>query len=306
MLPIGYAASGKLSSLQKDKERNMNKVRIVADSTCDLTKEILEKYEISIIPLCIVMDEKSYYDGLEITPDDIFEWADANKTTPKTAAATMDKTEEVLAPFMDAGEDIIFFGISGEMSTTCNVIRLVAEDRDYNRLWVIDSRNLSTGIGLQVIKAAEMAAEGKSAEEIVTSVNLAKDRVRASFVVDTLTYLARGGRCTAVTALLANTLKLHPEIVVADGVMDVCKKYRGSLDTALMKYATDLKEELLKADKKRVFITHSGCSQETIEKIREFLEGLNYFDEILVTRAGGVISSHCGPGTLGVLFYAGK
>lgn len=284
----------------------MSKVRIVADSTCDLTKEMLVKYDISIIPLCIVMDEKSYYDGVEITPDEIFAWADANKTTPKTAAATMDKTEEILAPFMDAGDDIIFFGISTEMSTTCNVIRLVAEDRDYDRLWVIDSRNLSTGIGLQVLKAAEMAATGKTAEEIVTAINLAKDRVRASFVVDTLTYLARGGRCTAATALLANTLKLHPEIVVADGAMGVSKKYRGSLDGALMKYAEDLKEELLAAEKKRVFITHSGCGEETVGKVRSFLEELNYFEEILETRAGGVISSHCGPGTLGILFYAGE
>ena len=284
----------------------MSKVRIVADSTCDLTQEMLEKYEVSTIPLCIVMDEKSYYDGLEVTPDEIYAWADANKTTPKTAAATMDKTEEVLAPFMEAGDDIIFFGISSEMSTTCNVIRLVAENRDYDRLWVIDSRNLSTGIGLQVIKAAELAKEGKSAEEIVTTINLAKDRVRASFVVDTLTYLARGGRCKAVTALLANTLKLHPEIVVKDGAMGVSKKYRGSLDAALMKYAVDLKEDLLKADKKRVFITHSGCSEETIGKILKFLKELNYFEEILETRAGGVISSHCGPGTLGILFYAGE
>lgn len=284
----------------------MSKVRIIADSTCDLSEELLDKYEISIIPLCIVMDEKSYYDGVEVTPDEIYAWADANKTTPKTAAATMDKTEEILTPFMDAGEDIIFFSISGEMSTTGNVIRLVADDREYDRLWVIDSRNLSTGIGLQVIAAAEMAAEGKNAEQIVTAVNSAKDRVRSSFVVDTLTYLARGGRCTAATALLANTLKLHPEIVVESGIMRVGKKYRGSLDSALMKYATDLKEDLLKADRKRVFITHSGCNTDTIGRIRSFLEELNYFDEILETRAGGVISSHCGPETLGILFYAGE
>lgn len=284
----------------------MSKVRIVADSTCDLSEELLDKYEISIIPLCIVMDEKSYYDGVEVTPDEIYAWADANKTTPKTAAATMDKSEEILTPFMDAGEDIIFFSISGEMSTTGNVIRLAADDREYDRLWIIDSRNLSTGIGLQVIAAAEMAAKGMCAEQIVTEINSSKDRVRASFVVDTLTYLARGGRCTAVTALLANTLKLHPEIVVESGIMRVDKKYRGSLDSALMKYATDLKQDLLKADRKRVFITHSGCNTDTIGRIRSFLEALNYFDEILVTRAGGVISSHCGPETLGILFYAGE
>ena len=282
----------------------MSRIRIVADSTCDLSKELIEKYDISIIPLCIVMGDKSYYDGLETTPDEIFAWADANKTTPKTAAVTMEKTEEILSPFMEAGDDIIFFGISGEMSTTCNVVRLVGEEKEYDRLFIIDSRNLSTGIGLQVIRAAELAAAGKSAAEIVDQINGAKDKVRASFVVDTLTYLARGGRCTAATALLANTLKLHPEIVVSDGKMGVSKKYRGSLDSALSKYVKELQEEMLQADPARVFITHSGCSQETLDKVYDFVKALNYFEEIHITRAGGVISSHCGPATLGVLFYA--
>lgn len=281
----------------------MSKVKIVADSTCDLSKELLEKYDISVIPLCIVMGEKSYYDGLEISPDEIYTWADANKTTPKTAAASMDMTEEILKPFMEAGDEIIFFGISSEMSTTCNVVRIVGEDADYDKLYIVDSRNLSSGIGLQVLRAAEMAQAGMSAEDIVEEINESRDKVSASFVVDTLTYLARGGRCTAATALVANTLKLHPEIVVRDGKMGVNKKYRGSLDSALMKYAKELQEELLQADSKRVFLTHSGCSQETIDKIYNFLKDWEYFDEIIITRAGGVISSHCGPGTLGILFY---
>lgn len=278
-------------------------IRIVADSTCDLSKELIEKYDISIIPLCIVMGDKSYYDGIETTPDEIFAWADANKTTPKTAAVTMEKAEEILNPYMEAGDDIIFFGISSEMSTTCNVMRIVGEEKEYNRLFIIDSRNLSTGIGLQVIRAAELAQEGKRAEEIVEQINNARDKVKASFVVDTLTYLARGGRCTAVTALLANTLKLHPEIVVKDGKMGVSKKYRGSLDSALMKYTKDLQEELLSADPAHVFVTHSGCSEETLNKVYDFVKDLNYFEQIHITRAGGVISSHCGPATLGVLFY---
>lgn len=281
----------------------MKKIRIVADSTCDLSQELIEKYEVCIIPLCIVMGEKSYYDGIETSPDEIYAWADANKTTPKTAAVTMDRTEEILAPFMEAGEDIIFFGISSEMSTTCNVVRLVGEEKEYDRLFVIDSRNLSTGIGLQIIRAAELALEGKCAEEIVEAINNARDKVKASFVVDTLTYLARGGRCTAATALLANTLKLHPEIVVAEGKMGVSKKYRGSLDSALVKYAKDLQDALLQSDDTCVFLTHSGCSQEVIDKIYIFLKELNYFKNIYITRAGGVISSHCGPGTLGILFY---
>lgn len=282
----------------------MKKISIVADSTCDLSKELLEKYEISIVPLCIVMDEKSYFDGEEVTPDDIYAWADANNTTPKTAAPAFDKALEVLKPLMDAGDDIIFFGIASGMSTACNVIRLLGEQEEYENLYVIDSQNLSTGIGLLVLKAAELAKEGKTAEEIVEIVNEMRGRVRASFVVDTLTYLARGGRCSGATAMIGNVLKLHPEIVVKDGVMDVRKKYRGSLNSVLIKYAKNLKEELLAAEEQRVFITHSGCEAETIETIYTFLKELNYFEEIHITRAGGVISSHCGPGTLGVLFVA--
>lgn len=281
----------------------MSKIRIIADSTCDLSKELISRYGVTIIPLCVIMGEKSYYDGVEISPDEIYAWADENKTTPKTAALSFDKTLEILRPFMDAKEDIIFFGISSHMSTTCNITRLIAEQEEYDRLFVIDSENLSTGIGLQVIKACEMAEAGKTAEEIVSEIENCRNRVRASFVVDTLTYLARGGRCTAVTALLAGAFKLHPMIVVKDGEMGVSKKFRGKLQIALSAYVNELKPRLLNAEPERVFITHSGCSEELINDVRSMLDELHYFKEIHVTRAGGVISSHCGPGTLGVLFY---
>lgn len=281
----------------------MGKIKIIADSTCDLSKELIEKYDITIIPLCVVMGEKSYYDGFEVTPDEIFAWADANKTTPKTAALSFDKTLEILRPFMDAGDDIIFIGLSSKMSTTCNVARLIAEQEEYDRLFVIDSYNLSTGIGLQVIRAAEMAENGSTAEEIVKAIENARPKVRASFVVDTLTYLSRGGRCTTVTALLASAFRLHPMITVNDGSMGVEKKFRGKMPIALTNYFNELKDALLCADPKRVFITHSGCDEEIINLVRDLVSGLNYFDEILITRAGGVISSHCGPGTLGILFY---
>lgn len=281
----------------------MGTIKIVADSTCDLSPELLEKYDISVIPLCIVMGDQSYYDGLDTTPQDIYRWADANKTTPKTAAVTFEKATEILKPFMEEGRDIIFFGISTQMSTTCNVVRLVGEEMNYKRLFIIDSQNLSTGIGLQVLYAARLAEEGKSAEEITSLVNARREKASASFVVDTLTYLARGGRCNAVTALLANTLKLKPEIVVTDGAMHVAKKYRGSLQSVILKYAKDMEPRLLHADKTCVFITHSGVSDEIAESVRSYLESLNHFDVIYITNAGGVISSHCGPGTLGVLFY---
>lgn len=282
----------------------MSNIQLVADSTCDLSPELLEKYHIAVIPLCIVMDDKSYYDKEEISPEEIYKWADTNRTTPKTAAASYERAMETLQPFMDAGDDIIFIGISEQMSTTCNVIRLIKDDQNYDKLHVIDSMSLSTGIGLQLLYAAELIADGKKAEEVVERVEQRRYRVRASFVVDTLTYLARGGRCSSVTALLGNTLKLKPQIVVERGSMGVYKKFRGKQASVIMKYAKELEEALLHADPSCVFVTHSGCDDAIVNEVVSYLESLDYFGKIYVTTTGGVISSHCGPGTLGVFFYA--
>lgn len=283
----------------------MSRIQLVADSTCDLSPELLEQHHIAVIPLCIVMDDKSYYDKEEIFPEEIYKWADANRTTPKTSAPSYERALETLKPFMDAGDDIIYIGISEQMSTTCNVIRLIGEDQNYDKLHVIDSMNLSTGIGLQLLYAAELIADGKTAEEIVERVEQRRGKVRASFVVDTLTYLARGGRCSSVTALLGNTLKLKPQIIVQKGAMSVYKKFRGKQSAVILKYAKELEEALLHADPTCVFVTHSGCEEAVVQEVVSYLEGLDYFGRVYVTTAGGVISSHCGPGTLGVLFYAG-
>ena len=173
-----------------------------------------------------------------------------------------------------------------------------------DKVTIINSANLSTGIGLQVIQAAILASEGKTAAEITTAIEAIRPKVRASFVVDTLTYLHRGGRCSAVAALAGGMLKLHPRIVVVDGAMDASKKYRGKLSSVILSYTRDMEEDLKNAVPDRVFITHSGCDREIVEAVRSYLESLGIFDEILETRAGGVVSSHCGPGTLGVLFIA--
>ena len=276
-------------------------IRILADSTCDLSQELVKKYGITIVPLSIIMGDKSYYDGEDVTPDKIFEWADANKTTPKTAAVTQERAEEVLRPLIDAGDDIIFFCISSKMSSTCNVISMVGGA--YEKLHVIDSYNLSTGIGLQVIRAAELVKAGLDAATIARNIVADRVKVRASFVIDTLTYLARGGRCSAVTALFANTLRIHPIIEVKDGSMGVAKKLRGHVEHAIMTYVKSLEQDLRKAHPARVFITHSGYDAALVDEVRNYLKSLGVFEEVLETRAGGVISSHCGPNTLGVLFY---
>lgn len=280
-------------------------VRIIADSTCDLSPELLNRYDITIIPLHIVLGDAEYLDGESISPDEIYRWSDANKTTPKTSAISAVTAEETFRKCIDEGDEVVCFGISSHMSTTFNVMRLAAEEVG-SGIHVIDSQNLSTGIGLLVVEAAEMARAGKSAAEIVAHVEALKPLVRASFVVDTLTYLHRGGRCSGVAALLGGTLKLHPRIAVENGKMAPGKKYRGRMNAVIRHYVEDMDADLRAARSERVFITHSGCDAETLEMVRAQLEAIGHFDEILLTRAGGVISSHCGPGTLGVLFIAGE
>lgn len=280
-------------------------IKIVSDSTCDLSKELVEKYDIQIVPLHIVLGEKEYLDGVEITPDEIYIWADSNEDTPKTSAIGFEEATAIMQPLTEIEDEMIIFTISGKMSTTNNVFRMVAEELELeDKVSVIDSENLSTGSGLLVLKAADMVKEGKNRMEICQAIEELKDKVKASFVVDTLTYLHRGGRCSSVAALAGGVLKLHPKIVVAEGSMNADKKYRGKIEKAIIDYVKDNEESLREADSERVFITHSGCEQEIIDEVYNYLKNLNHFGEILVTRAGGAISSHCGPGTLGVLYMS--
>ena len=281
-------------------------VNIISDSTCDLSQELVEKYDIDILPLHILLGDAEFCDGKDISPDSIFTWADENKATPKTSAPSLEDAVTLLRPYVAEGREVICFSISGSMSTSGNVMRLAAEELDASSLvTVIDSKNLSTGIGLLVVEAAIMAEQGHSAAEITAAIQEIIPKVRASFVVDTLVYLWRGGRCNAVAALAGSALKLHPKIVVENGAMHATKKYRGKINAAIMNYVKDLESGLKAARTDRVFITHSGCSREVVEEVRAYLKSLHKFREIHETRAGGVISSHCGPGTLGVLFIAG-
>ena len=278
-------------------------VKIIADSTCDLTKELLEKYDISIIPLHIVLGEKEYRDGSEISPDEIYQWSDTNKEAPKTSAISISDAMEIYEACAKTHDEIVCFSISGQMSTTVNVMRMAAEELELeDRIHIIDSANLSTGGGLLVIEAAIMAQEGKSASEIVDAIEVLKPQVRATFIVDTLTFLHRGGRCSGVAALAGGALKLHPKIVVENGAMKPDKKYRGKMNSAIMTYVKDLEEQIKNAKTDRVFLTHSGCDEALLQSIYDYVKELNIFEEIHITRAGGVISSHCGPGTLGLLF----
>ncbi|MDD7267907.1 MAG: DegV family protein [Lachnospiraceae bacterium] len=280
----------------------MANIRIVTDSTADLMPEVREKYHISVIPLCVQLGEDSFFDGETITPDEIYQWSDQHKLTPKTAAVLPGKALEVIEPMVEAGDDIIFIGISEELSATCQVLRLLAQQLHYDRLFVIDSRNLCFGVGLQAIWAADLAAQGKPAEEIVNIVGERQDRIRTSFIIDTLTYLARGGRCSGATALVANALRLKPTIIVGNGGMTVGKKYRGKGVSVYQKYVGDMREALLNASPEMIGIYYSGGCEEAFEQIQRDIRELGYFETIITGRAGSVISCHCGPGTLGIIY----
>ena len=278
-------------------------IKIITDSTSDLTEELLQKNDIDVIPLYIHLGDEEYKDGEEISIAETFKWSEENKTTPKTAACSIDDAVSAFTPYKEAGDDIIVFTVSGDMSSSAQVMRLAAEEMEYeDHVFVIDSRNLSTGIGLLIMEAAAMAKEGQSAKDIVDKINEYIPKSRASFVIDTLTYLARGGRCSAVAALVGGMLNIKPKIVVKDGVMGVDKKYRGPYKKVIMQYAKELEPMMKNAKKDRVFVTHTPCDDGIVESAIEYVKSLNYFDEVIETEAGCTIGCHCGPNTLGVLF----
>ena len=285
----------------------MKSVTILSDSTCDLSAELLEKYHIATIPLHIHLGEKEYLDGVDITPEEIYNWSDENKVTPKTSTVSPYEAKKFLQEHLTEENELICFCISENISSCRSIMHMVALDLGVaDRVYILDSANLSTGIGLQIIEAAIMAKQGMGAKQIVDRIKEIQPSIRASFVIDTLTYLYRGGRCGGLTALVGSTLKLHPCISVMNGKMQVGKKYRGEMKNTIKSYVRDLKPVLEMARPERVFITHSGCDTTLIDIVRKQLEELQHFDEILITRAGSVISSHCGPGTLGILFIAGE
>lgn len=282
----------------------MRRVAVLSDSTCDLSKDMLESYAIGINPLYTVLDDQQYKDLVEITPDEVYAYVTKNGKLPKTAASSIGDHIEFFRPYAEQGMEIVYFTISAQMSANNNNARIAAEE--FENVYVIDSENLSTGIGLQVLRAAELAQAGKSAKEIYEDILEMRRRIDVSFVIETVDYLYKGGRCSAVAALGANLLKLRPCIEVKDGKMGVGKKYRGKMTDVLQQYAKARLADIENIETDRIFITHSGCDEQTIQAVYDVVAQTGHFKEILVTRAGCTISVHCGPGTLGVLFVHKK
>lgn len=278
-------------------------IRISCDSTADLSPELYERYHISKLPLYINIAGREYMDGVDLTSEQLFKLVDETGEMPTTAAQSIDDFIKYLDGIReeDPGCDIIHFTISSGFSTTFNVASLAAQEMQ--RVFVIDSKNLSSGIGQSVIEACEMAAKGMEAEEIKRIIE--EDvipKVDASFTLDTLKYLAKGGRCSTVAALGANLLQLKPCIEVVNGGMRVGKKYKGKYNRVVRQYVNDRLANIEDIRPERIFVTSCHCNQEYIDAVYEEVAKFDYFKEIHVTEAACAVSSHCGPNTIGVLF----
>lgn len=278
----------------------MKKIKITCDSTCDLTKELYERYNVSVISLGVNMGEDARLDGVNVTPDDLYDYVAKTGKLPGTNAISIGSYEEFFKPFVDEGYELVHINLSSELSASHQNAKLAAEE--LGNVYVVDSKSLSTGSGHLVILAAELMAADYTAAEIAKALDEMKDKLDVSFVLQTLDYLHKGGRCSSLAMLGANMLKLRPEIVMSEGKLGVGKKYRGSMEKSITDYVKGRLEGVENINLDRIFVTHSGVPEEILEKVEALVKELHPFEEVIRTRAGSTISCHCGPNCLGVLF----
>lgn len=274
-------------------------IKISADSTCDLSPEQKEYYQINIVPLYVQLGEAGGKDGVDIFEQDIFDHVSRTGQLPKTAAPSVADYQTHFSALTQDGSDVIHVNISADFSSSFQNATIAAED--FPGVYVVDSRNLSAGHGHVVLEAARLAQQGINAADIATQLIEYAPKVNASFIINQLDYLHKGGRCSSVAALGANLLKLKPCIEVTDGKMHVGRKYRGNFDKVLTQYVADrLAAPNIRKD--LIFITHTKCPEGIPELVADKIRSITSFDAIVETEAGSTITSHCGPGTLGILY----
>ena len=275
------------------------KVRMTADSTCGLSPELVRKYDIGIAPLSVIIDGDVFHDGVDVTPRDIFRAVDAGKSV-RTAAVNAYEYREFFTEQLKTCDQIVHVCISSEFSTCYN--DAVEASRNMDNVYVVDSRNLSTGSGLLVLEGAEMAADGMDGAKIAEILRERTGLVDASFTVHTVDYLRRGGRCSGLEALGAKLLHIRPSILVRDGKMHPGEKYRGRYEHYLKHYIADMLEDDSTIDFNRVFVTHSPSEEGLVRFAIDTVKSYGLFKEVLETMAGCTVCTHCGPDTLGILF----
>lgn len=280
----------------------MNKVAILSDSTCDLSKELLEQYNIDTIPLHVSFDEESYKDGVDITLEELYNKAEKLGKLPKTSAPSQGEMTAFFKKYLDEGYDNVFTGISSKMSATYQIACLVKQELAPDRIFVVDSGNLSTGIGLLLLKATKFRDMGYSAMQIANELENIVPRVKAQFVIDTLDYLYKGGRCSTVSYAFSKVLRIKPMIVVREKAMQVGTKFVGSITRAQAGMTKMFLNDFEKIDKEFVFITHT-MAYEGAKYIRNMISNVSpQIENLYETVAGCVIGSHCGRNTIGILY----
>ncbi len=276
------------------------KIKITSDSTCDLSKEILEKYDITTIALTVIKDGVSFRDNVTITPAEIFAHVASGGSLCSTTALNANEYEEVFAKYSAQYDGVIHINLGSGFSSSHQNARLAAES--FENVRVIDSQNLSTGQGLVVLKACELSQKDLTLDEIEAQLNEYTTKVEASFLLDQLQYMVKGGRCSMVAALGANLLNLKPCIEVKGGKMGVVKKYRGNYAKCLANYVKDRLCDRDDIEKGTLFVTRTPVNDECLNAVADAVKQYDDFENTYWTEAGCTVSCHCGPGTLGVLF----
>lgn len=276
----------------------MKKIAISLDSACDLSKELIEKYDFKVIPFGVNLGDKFFYDG-EISPEEIFEYADNNKTLPKTNAVNEESFKEHFAKILNDYDAIIHFDISSDMSSAYQ--NAVNASKNFKNVYVVDSRTLSTAISLEAIYAKKLTETMDDPAKIVELVKKRIPAVQASFIIERLDYLYKGGRCSGLALLGANLLKIRPEIEVLNGNMKNTEKFRGKMADCVTKYCRATLEKYNHPDKSVIFITHSVADKELVDAAKAVVSEYG-FENVYETTAGCTVSSHCGKNTLGILY----
>ncbi|MDQ0898671.1 DegV family protein [Paenibacillus sp. V4I7] len=279
----------------------MSRVRICTDSTSDLSEELYRRFQIEVVPLYVIFEDNSYKDGITIKPDRLYELVDQTGKLPKTAAPSPIDFERAFEPIIQRGEDIVFIGLSSELSSTIQNATIAAASFPDGRITIIDSRNLSTGIGLLVLRAAQAAMNGRSSAEIKSLIEPFITRMEVEFIIDTLEYLHKGGRCSSVQHFIGSLLKIRPIVKVIDGAMTSTDKVRGKREKALHQLLDNALAQKDDMDTEFLFITHSSAAEEAAY-IKQQIEQQTNVKHVYITETGCVVASHCGPHTVGIVF----
>ncbi|MCL1901022.1 MAG: DegV family protein [Firmicutes bacterium] len=282
----------------------MPKIILSSDSTCDLSKELILKYDVRIVPLIILLGANEYIDGKNIQPDEIYEYVQKTGNLPKTAAVSVVTLKEHFSDLTKNGDSVLHISISNRLSASWNNATIAA--KEFKNVHVVDGFQLSTGTSVLLLKAHDLLSQGKSINEVVSELEILKLKTSTSFAVNKLDYLHKGGRCSGLTLLGANILKIHPMVSMQEGFLKPHKKFRGNMEVVLSNYIDYLAESYPSYDDTRAFITHTAIDPALLELANRKVKENFKFKEILDTTAGSTITCHCGKGTLGLLFLTNQ